>query len=260
MNLHITKAFSGSPINPAPADACRCANQQGEKTMGGVTKAGLRYIIQRIGLIVVFAVILFAAADTLHWVRGWIWIVFTTLLEIGTLVTLARKVPATLEQRGMLHVGVKGFDKVFVVCWLSLALITPVVAGLDMRLGWSHVPVSALYWGLALTAFAWPLGTWAMVENEHFEQLVRIQSDRSHHVISSGPYRIVRHPGYAGAIVGTLCTPLILGTWWTFIPAGAIALLFIVRTALEDRTLRKELQGYEDYTHRTRYRLLPGVW
>jgi protein-S-isoprenylcysteine O-methyltransferase Ste14 len=225
-----------------------------------IGKKGFRYVIQRMTLLFVFAVILFIAAGTLRWLRGWIWIVFTLLLETGTLITLAKRAPETLKQRGTWHAGVKTFDKVFLVGWLALAFIAPVVAGLDKRFGWSHMPMATLYCGVVLITLVWPLATWAMVENEHFEQLVRIQTDREHHVVTSGPYKIVRHPGYAGAIVGTLCTPFILGTWWTFIPAGSIILLLIIRTALEDRTLRRELEGYESYAQQTRYRLFPGIW
>ena len=229
--------------------------------MGAViSTSGYRYIIQRMTLLFVFAVILFVAAGTLRWLRAWIWVVFTLFLETGTLITLAKRAPETLKQRGTWHVGVKTFDKVFMVCWLALSLIAPVVAGLDNRFAWSHMPMATLYCGVVLVTLVWPLATWAMIENEHFEQLVRIQMDRAHHVVTSGPYQIVRHPGYAGAIVGTLSTPLILGTWCTFIPVGAIILLFLIRTVLEDRTLRKELEGYEAYTQKTRYRLLPGVW
>jgi len=99
-----------------------------------------------------------------------------------------------------------------------------------------------------------------MAVNEHFELLVRIQTDRGHRVVSSGPYRIVRHPGYLAAIVGGSMTPLILGSLWAFAPVLACALLFTGRTALEDRTLREELDGYREYTRRTRHRLLPGIW
>ncbi len=222
--------------------------------------SGYRYIIQRMTLLCAFAVILFVVAGTLRWLRGWIWVVLILFLETSTLIIMAKRAPETLKQRGSRHVGVKTFDKAFMVCWLALSLIAPVVAGLDKRFGWSHMPMATLYCGLVLVTLVWPLGTWAMVENEHFEQLVRIQTDRAHRVVTSGPYQIVRHPGYAGAIVGTLATPLILGTWWTFIPAGAVALLFIIRTALEDRTLRNELEGYEAYAQQTRYRLLPGIW
>jgi protein-S-isoprenylcysteine O-methyltransferase Ste14 len=223
-------------------------------------KSGLRYVIQRMTLLFLFAVILFVAAGTLRWVRGWVYLVYVFLLETGTLIVLAKRAPETLRQRGMRHVGVKTFDKAFMVCWLCLSFIAPAVAGLDKRFNWSHMPMVALYCGVILMAIVWPLATWAMVENEHFEQLVRIQSDRSHHVVTSGPYQIVRHPGYTGSIVGTFCTPFILGTWYTLIPAGAIILLFIIRTALEDRTLRRELEGYDSYAQQTRFRLIPGIW
>jgi protein-S-isoprenylcysteine O-methyltransferase Ste14 len=211
-------------------------------------------------LFLVFAVILFVAAGTLDWIQGWVYLIYTLLLETATLVILATRAPETLAQRGTQHADVKGFDRVFAGSWVALALVTPLVAGLDKRFAWSSMPSAALYAGAVLLAVGEVLGTWAMVENEHFEQFVRIQADRAHRVVTTGPYRIVRHPGYAGAILGALATPLVLCTWWTLVPAGAVAVLFAVRTAPEDRTLRKELEGYEAYSQRTRYSLFPGVW
>jgi protein-S-isoprenylcysteine O-methyltransferase Ste14 len=230
--------------------------------MGAETeKSGYRYVIQRLTLILVGTVILFVAAGTLLWIRGWVWVISTLLLETGTLMVLAKYAPETLNQRGTWHAGVKSFDKLFIICWLLIGeLITPVIAGLDRRFEWSHMPTVTLYCGIILVAFAWSFGTWAMVTNEHFEQFVRIQTDRKHQVVTSGPYRIIRHPGYGAHILGAVAMPLILGTWWTFIPAGAVILLFILRTTLEDRTLRTELEGYEAYAQKTRCRLLPGVW
>jgi protein-S-isoprenylcysteine O-methyltransferase Ste14 len=230
--------------------------------MGAVTgKTGYRYVIQRLTLILVWAVLLFVAAGTLHWIRGWVWVISSLLLEIGTLIVLAKRAPETLNQRGTWHAGVKIFEKLFIFCWLLIGeLITPVIAGLDKRFEWSHTSMATFYCGIILAAFAWPFGTWAMVANEHFEQFIRIQTDRKHQVVTSGPYRIIRHPGYGAVIVGAIAMPLILGTWWTFVPAGAMILLFIVRTAIEDRTLRRELEGYEAYAQQIRYRLFPGVW
>ena len=100
-----------------------------------------------------------------------------------------------------------------------------------------------------------------MSVNTHFEKTVRIQHDRGHRVVDSGPYRIVRHPGYLGTIIGfVLATPLLLGSWWAFAPAVVAAAFLVVRTALEDRTLNKELDGYQTYTQNVRYHLLPGAW
>ena len=223
--------------------------------------SGVRYIIQRMTIFLVFAVILFAAAGTLSWMRGWVYSLYMLLLEVCTLIILARRAPETLKQRGALHAGVKTFDKVFAAGWLALVLITPLVAGFDaVRFRWSSMPIFTLIVGAALLVVVSIFGTWAMVENEYFEQFVRIQTDRKHRVVTSGPYRIVRHPGYAAAIPGALGVPLMLGSWWTFAPVGAVILLLIIRTALEDQTLRKELEGYEAYARRTRFRLLPGIW
>jgi protein-S-isoprenylcysteine O-methyltransferase Ste14 len=223
--------------------------------------SGVRYIIQRMMIFLIFSVILFAAAGTLNWMRGWVYFLYMLFIEVCMLIILVKKAPETLNQRGTLHKGVKTFDKVFFAVWIALVLITPIVAGFDaVRFRWSSMPIAALYVGAAVIAFVIPFGTWAMVENEHFEQFVRIQTDRKHRVVTSGPYRIIRHPGYAGSVLGALGVPLMLGSWWTFVPTGAVILLFIIRTALEDQTLRKELEGYEAYAQRTRFRLLPGIW
>ena len=223
--------------------------------------SGVRYIIQRMAIFLIFAVILFAAAGTLSWMRGWVYSLYYLFIEVCTFIILARRAPETLKQRGALHTGVKTFDKVFAAGWLALVLITPLVAGFDaVRFRWSSMPIITLFVGAALLAVVSIFGTWAMVENEHFEQFVRIQTDRKHRVVTSGPYRIVRHPGYAGSVLGALGVPLMLGSWWTFAPVGAVILLLIIRTTLEDQTLRKELEGYEAYTRRTRFRLFPGIW
>ena len=101
---------------------------------------------------------------------------------------------------------------------------------------------------------------WAMLVNRHFESSVRIQKDRGHRVITTGPYRIVRHPGYVGAILFGISTPLIIGSVYGLIPGGIAVILLIIRTSLEDKLLRNELNGYVEYTKRVRYRLVPGLW
>ena len=123
--------------------------------------------------------------------------------------------------------------------------------------------MSGWFWalGVALYLFCVFILTWAMSVNTYFEKTVRIQHDRGHRVIDSGPYRIVRHPGYLGTIFGfALAGPLLLGSWWAFVPAVIAVVCLVIRTVLEDRTLQKELDGYDAYTQNVRYRLLPGVW
>ena len=99
-----------------------------------------------------------------------------------------------------------------------------------------------------------------MATNRFYGRYVRIQTDRGHTVVTTGPYRCVRHPAYAGLILFMLATALALESLWALIPAGLVAAVLVVRTVLEDRTLRSELLGYDDYAQRTRYRLVPGVW
>ena len=128
------------------------------------------------------------------------------------------------------------------------------------RFEWSTM--SPIFWpaGLILFVVGAMLFSRSMGVNPFFEKTVRIQSDRGHRVIDTGPYSVVRHPGYLGFFGWCLSAPLLLGSWWAFVPAGLTLVGLIIRTALEDRTLRKELEGYEAYSTRVRYRLLPGVW
>jgi protein-S-isoprenylcysteine O-methyltransferase Ste14 len=169
--------------------------------------------------------------------------------------------PELIAERGQPRENVKGWDKAISGLLLIPTLGVLVVAGLDERFGWSPaLPLAAHLAGLALMVLGQALFTWAMASNKFFSTAVRIQMDRSHTVATGGPYRYVRHPGYVGYIVTVLAVPLILGSLWALIPEGLVTCLFIVRTALEDRTLREELDGYEDYALHVRYRLLPGVW
>jgi protein-S-isoprenylcysteine O-methyltransferase Ste14 len=146
--------------------------------------------------------------------------------------------------------------------WILFFPLTLLVAGLDIgRFGWSP-PLPAAVQILALVVFALgnALGSWAMVSNCYFSTFVRLQHDREHQVETRGPYRYMRHPGYAGVIAGALALPLALGSLWALLPAGVGAGGFVLRTALEDRVLLQELDGYAEYTSRVRYRLVPGVW
>jgi protein-S-isoprenylcysteine O-methyltransferase Ste14 len=136
-----------------------------------------------------------------------------------------------------------------------------IVAGLDVRFGWS--PELALAIRLAALVL-WLQGDvfskWAAVSNRFYSRLVRIQEDRGHTVVTDGPYRTVRHPGYAGALLVGLATPIALGSLWALVPAVLLGLLLVIRTALEDRTLHAELSGYAAYAQQTRYRLVPLIW
>ena len=118
--------------------------------------------------------------------------------------------------------------------------------------------VKAFSYLMILLGYAF--SSWALVENRFFSGTARIQSERGQHVVSAGPYRIVRHPGYAGALLAYPFIPFLFDSVWTFIPALLLVVVIVVRTALEDRMLQAELPGYREFAARTRYRLLPGVW
>ena len=136
-----------------------------------------------------------------------------------------------------------------------------ILPGLDaIRFQWSSVPVAVKI--VAFIGFFPAMGAcfWAMKENAYLSDVVRIQEDRGHEVCTTGPYRYVRHPLYAGVILIMVCLPLFLGSLFSLIPASFIMILFIIRTALEDKTLQKELPGYKEYAQKVRYRLVPGVW
>jgi protein-S-isoprenylcysteine O-methyltransferase Ste14 len=138
---------------------------------------------------------------------------------------------------------------------------TMLVAGLDQRWGWSAVvPVGGQVLAALLVTAGYGLAVWAMVENRFFSSVVRIQADRGQYVVTSGPYRIVRHPSYAGAILASLALPFMLDALWSLIPALAMVTAMAIRTALEDRVLGEELDGYQSHAAHTRYRLFPGVW
>lgn len=140
--------------------------------------------------------------------------------------------------------------------------VTYIIACLDVRNGWS--PVILLGWQVAALVVCFlgydVLLLWSMIVNAFFTAIIRIQTERGHHVVSSGPYRFVRHPGYLGTILFDIFSPLLLGSLWALIPSVAAGLVLVVRTSLEDKTLQNELPGYREYASRTRYRLIPGIW
>jgi protein-S-isoprenylcysteine O-methyltransferase Ste14 len=203
--------------------------------------------------------ILFTAAGHLNWPAAWI---YTGVSVVDAIVLLLIVSPELMQERAHPKADAKAWDRVLARLTGPLgSTAILVVAGLDERFGWSaQVPLAVQFAGLAAFLLGMGLMTWAMAVNNYFSLVVRIQKERGHTVVSGGPYRTVRHPGYVGGIVFQLGTPFLLGTPWALIPAGLTVLLLVVRTALEDRTLLTELAGYREYAQQTRYRLLPGVW
>ncbi len=228
------------------------------------SRLGAKAIVRFIMYVLLLPAALFIAAGRLDWVMGWVFVGLLIVVTVVSRVMVARKNPELLAERAesLAAENVKSWDRVLapLVSFYG-PLVTWVVAGLDERLGWPpQVPLALQLTALALISLGYILGTWAMVANKFFSAFVRIQEERGHTVVSDGPYRYLRHPGYASAILSTLATPLALGSPWALIPAVLVVLGLIFRTALEDRTLDEELPGYAEYAQQTRYRLLPGVW
>jgi protein-S-isoprenylcysteine O-methyltransferase Ste14 len=212
-------------------------------------------------VLVPFLPLLFSGQWT--WWEAWVY----ALLLIGSFVIsrllAARRHPDLLAERArfLQHADAKAFDRVLApVIGLGSALIL-VVTGFDARLGWSpgfSAAAEALALGSIVAGLA--LGSYALMENRFFSGMVRIQIDRGHQVVTGGPYRWIRHPGYLGALLVYLATPFFLDSLWALLPALVFSAALVLRTALEDETLQRELPGYREYAQRTRVRLLPGLW
>jgi protein-S-isoprenylcysteine O-methyltransferase Ste14 len=218
-------------------------------------------LAQLMAFILIWGTLCFSSAGTFDWLRAWIYLVLLVGgLTISALVVFTTN-PQVIVERGKIRADTKFLDKIIIGVYSLLLLVTPVVAGFDAeRFRWSSMPFAYVYLGGALYTVSMIPPVWAMAVNPYLETGVRVQQDRGQFAITSGPYRFVRHPMYVGVIVNQFATPLILGSMWAYVPALAIAVLFIVRTALEDRTLLNERPGYSEFAEVTRYRLLPGVW
>jgi protein-S-isoprenylcysteine O-methyltransferase Ste14 len=220
-----------------------------------------RLVISAGSSLLIFVLCLFLPAGTLAWPKGWLFFSVTVAASILITIYLHRVNPDVVAARVNRHEGTKGWDRVLLGLFLpTLVSILPVAAMDDGRFYWFPLPWWVCVIGYVLL-IAGILGvTWAESVNRFFEPTVRIQADRGHTVIDFGPYAIVRHPGYVSGFLVFIGTPLSLGSLWALIPAVMACLLLIVRTILEDRTLRTGLNGYGEYAQRVRYRLIPGVW
>ncbi len=210
----------------------------------------------------VYAGLAFIGAGRIDWTRGWVYAaVFVTVSVVGALIVQCAN-PGLLEARAKgIRKDTKAFDKTFYRMFLPLVLFYPLLAGMDgANFSWAPLPWWTVVPGALLFLIGSAFGTWAMVANAHAETTVRIQGERGHSVVTEGPYRIVRHPMYVGTVIGLPGTALMLGSGWALVAMALIVMLFVWRTAREDRALQRELTGYEDYVRRTRYRLVPGIW
>ncbi len=210
---------------------------------------------------VVLGVVMFAAAGTLNWTAGWLYfavlVVSTTLPLWGPL----QFDEGLLQERMSSAPDAKQWDRIFLALVAVLTFAELVVPALDFRLRWTSPLPAWVMWAGFLGVVLGTAGLmWAMWTNRFFSAVVRIQRDRGHHVVTSGPYRVVRHPGYATWMVQAASAPFLFRSFWTFVPVGLLIAMFFVRTALEDRVLQNELDGYRQYATRVTSKLIPGIW
>ncbi len=208
--------------------------------------------------------VLLVSGGNLVWWPAWVYSFLIVIAGIGGRIWAEQRHPGLLAERQNIEKlqGAKAWDKLLApLMALSVSFPLVIMAGLDHRFGWSPVfPLWLIVLGFLLISLGYAFATWALIENRFFSSVVRIQVDRGHVVCDSGPYRIVRHPGYAGNILALLGIVLSLSSMWTLIPATVALIITVIRTVLEDRTLQEELPGYQDYTQRVRYRLIPWVY
>ena len=206
------------------------------------------------------SVCLFGSAGRLDWSNAWVLLGLNFAASLASSVLMWRN-PELLAERSNVKAG-KSWDKAIVAVVVLLGPVaTWITAGLDLRFHWSESMTSeAFIAGVVVAVLAAVLIAWAMRSNKFFSSVIRIQKDRGHVVVSGGPYRFMRHPGYTGIAAFTLATPLILNSRWAFVPAVVTAAMSVLRTVLEDRTLHNELNGYADYARRVKYKLVPAIW
>jgi protein-S-isoprenylcysteine O-methyltransferase Ste14 len=218
-------------------------------------------ILYAIGVPVALLALVFLPAGRIDWAPGWIFLsVLVSTFALSALL-LARLNPVIYRARSRFQRGTEKWDLALLAFMLPAFGAEIPLATLDAgRMGWSDVPRSVVLAGYALLIAGIAATTWAQAVNPFFEPGVRIQREREQRAITSGPYKFIRHPGYAAAIAMFVGIPLALASWWALLPAAPATALLIVRTSWEDRLLRAELAGYADYARRTRFRLLPGLW
>jgi protein-S-isoprenylcysteine O-methyltransferase Ste14 len=211
--------------------------------------------------VIFFPAALLLPAGRIDWLEAWAFLIVFFTAGVLLRVCVVRRNPGLLKERLSRAPDAEKWDTILMGVYPGFLLGMLVVSALDSgRFGWSSMPMSIRILGWIGLGIALATVWWVMSVNPFASRWVRIQEDRGHEVITVGPYRHVRHPMYVAAIIFVICVPVVLGSWWGLLPGAATGLLFIYRTALEDRTLLMKLPSYQDYARRVRYRLLPGIW
>ncbi len=225
--------------------------------------AAIKQTMLSTAMLAIMMTVFYVSAGRTDIPQSWFLFSIVFVYFVASNIALYRYNPELLIQRLKIRrKGSKTWDEVLVrASNLTALLLMPAVAGLDVgRYRWSSLGLPYAIVGVVSLVVSSVLINWAMIVNPYFEPTVRIQDDRDHHVVTTGPYAIVRHPGYLSGILWLASVPLIFGSLYAFAPFALYTVLVILRTFLEDRTLREELPGYTDYAKKVRHRLFPGIW
>lgn len=198
-----------------------------------------------------------------NWWEAWVYAAICIVSFAVSRALASRRHPDLLAERARLlrHENAKAWDRVLAPLVGLGGGLVPLVAGLEARFAWSPTfSLAARLLSLVMILAGFALGSFALIENRFFSGMVRIQADRGHHLVSTGPYRWMRHPGYAGALLTYLATPVFLSSRWAFLPVVLVVIALVIRTKLEDAALQEELEGYRAYADHVPHRLIPGVW
>jgi len=220
--------------------------------------------IKSVGAWASLGLLLFTLAGRINILGFWIYMAVAILYQVISLLIIVPRYPAFVdldEARKVRHTDERQWDKVILWALAGSTFLMYGLAALD--LGRLHVSQLSMWFampGVVLYVVGSALNQWAMVHNPHFERVVRIQHEREHRVARTGPYSHVRHPGYLGSVLFYVAFPLISGSTLALC-GGMLGMIgILVRTSLEDRTLRDELAGYAEYAQKVKYRLIPHVW
>ena len=224
--------------------------------------AAIKQLIIASIMLIVQIMVFFVSAGQISDLRPWLYFLVAFLHYFVSTAVQYKLNPKLLVQRLKIkRKGSKFWDEILMrISNLMILILIPVVAGLDRRFRWSHISIFFVLFGFVLIIGSTVLLNWAMCVNPYFEPTVRIQKEHDHKVITSGPYSIVRHPGYLAGILFAVSIPFLIGSGFTFVPVGIYVVLVIIRTFFEDKTLQEELEGYVKYAVQVRNRLLPGIW
>jgi protein-S-isoprenylcysteine O-methyltransferase Ste14 len=221
-----------------------------------------KLLLQNVIWIAAMGALLFVPAGTLQWPAAWVFLATIAILGVAGGLWLARTDPALLAERlrPMMQKDQPAADKKFMLAFGVVALIWFLAIGLDQRYHASEVPLALQALGWAMLVLSTAFIMWVMRENSFAAPVVKLQSERGHRVVSTGPYAWVRHPMYSAIVLFFVGAPLLLGSWWGVAMSPLFVALFAIRAGIEERALLAGLPGYADYMARVRYRLVPGLW